>query len=205
MTERAGRARDRASWEQHYVDDELPWDTGSPDPRLARVLSDHAVAPTSALDIGCGTGTNTVWLARRGFDVTGVDISDTAIDRARARAEEAGVHCEFVRADFLADPLPGPPRGFAYDRGVFHVFEAADRARFAARLAELLEPGAIWHSLAGSTDGPPRDAGPPRISATDVVSAVEPHFEILELSSTRFDDDLHSDARAWVLVARRRG
>jgi hypothetical protein len=62
----------------------------------------------------------------------------------------------------------------------------------------------LWHSLIGSTDGPPRDSGPPRRSATEIVASVEPHFEILDLQSTSFDQGSHSHARAWVLVARRR-
>ncbi|MGA7303523.1 MAG: hypothetical protein WBW88_01565, partial [Rhodothermales bacterium] len=65
-------------------------------------------------------------------------------------------------------------------------------------------PEARWHSLIGSTDGPPRDSGPPRRSAAEIIAAVEPHFEILQLRSTVFDQGDHREARAWVLVARRR-
>jgi hypothetical protein len=107
--------------------------------------------------------------------------------------------------DFLVDEIPGAPYAFVYDRGVLHVFDSAkDRARFASRVAELLAPAGIWHSLIGSTDGPPRDVGPPRRSAVEITQAVEPHFEILELNSTAFHRDSPSPARAWILVARRR-
>ena len=68
----------------------------------------------------------------------------------------------------------------------------------------LLSPEGLWYSLSGSTDGPPRDTGPPRLSAIDVCAAVEPHFEILDLRATTFDRDRHSEIRAWVLTARRR-
>lgn len=199
------RTRDGAAWDQHYLDDELPWDSGKPDIHLGRVLEAHAVPPGRGLEIGIGTGTNLIWLAERGFRMTGVDISRTAIGRARKKAAAAGVDADLLVTDFLAEDVPGAPFDLAYDRGCFHTFEEPEeRARFAARVAELLADGGVWHSLIGSTDGPPRDTGPPRRSAAQVTAALEPHFEILELRSTVFDQGDHREARAWVLVARKR-
>ena len=195
----------RPDWNQRYLDGDLPWDIGTPDSHLIEVVPQHAIVPGKALEIGCGTGTNAIWLAKQGFDVTGLDLSEAAIAQARAKVSAAGVDCRLVAADFLAAAVPGAPFAFVYDRGCFHTFsEPQERARFAARVGELLGPGGLWHSFIGSTDGPERDTGPPRRSATDIAAAVEPHFEILTLRSTTFDDDKHRDARAWVLVARRR-
>lgn len=203
MSEESERPMDRSDWDQRYVDDEIPWDSGVPDAHLPGVIEEHDIRPGGVLVVGCGTGTNAIWLAEQGFDVTGVDISATAIDRAETKAAEAGVDCQFVVADFLADSIPNAPFEFVYDRGVFHVFDEADeRSRFAARAADRLVADGMWHSLIGSTDGPPRETGPPRRSARDIVSAVEPHFEILELRATGFDQGRHSEKRAWVLVAR---
>jgi methyl halide transferase len=205
MNKEKKRPRDRASWDQRYADDALPWDSGEPDLHLRGVVEEHSVKTGKALEIGCGTGTNAIWLAERGFEVTGLDLSHNAIARAEAKAKAAGVNCHFFAADFLADQIPGAPYDFVYDRGCFHVFDSdEERSRFASRVGELLAPEGIWHSLIGSTDGPPRDTGPPRHSATEIVVAVEPHFEILELRSTTFDQKSHNQARAWVLLARRR-
>jgi SAM-dependent methyltransferase len=205
MSDRAERPHDRESWNLRYVEGETPWDSGEPDSHLARVVEAHGICPGKALEIGCGTGTNSIWLAKQGFSMTGVDQSELAVAKAKSKSAEAGVEGRFVVLDFLAEPAPDPPFEFVYDRGCFHVFPTADeRSRFASRIGDLLEPDGIWHSLIGSTDGPPRDTGPPRLSALDVVSAVEPRFEILELSTTTFDGDRHERARAWVLVARRR-
>lgn len=205
MSDEKEQPTEQRDWDRRYVDDQLPWDTGEPDPHLAEVIEEHEIAPGKALEVGCGTGTNAIWLAEQGFEVTGVDISETAIARAEKKAAEAQAECEFLTADFLADPIPGAPFDFVYDRGVFHVFDrAAERSQFAAKVAESLAPDGMWHSLIGSTDGPPRETGPPRRSAVEVVSAAEPHFEILELTSTPFDQGRHSQARAWILVARRR-
>ena len=77
-------------------------------------------------------------------------------------------------------------------------------ATFAARVADHLAPGGIWHSLIGSTDGPPRDDGPPRRSAADIMAAVEPRFEILELRKVFWDRADHAEALVWGSVCRAR-
>ncbi len=74
-TERPERPLDQENWNQRYVDGQLPWDNGTPDPRLPRVLEQYGVAPGLALEIGCGTGTNLCWLAEQGFTVTGTDLA----------------------------------------------------------------------------------------------------------------------------------
>jgi len=199
------RKRDRESWEQRYADEQLPWDSGEVDLHLVEVLERHGIEAGKALEIGCGTGTNTIWLAEQGFEVTALDIAQNAIAKAEAKVARAGIRCRLLVGNFLVDEVPGAPYRFVYDRGAFHVFDSPEeQSRFATRVAALLAPEGMWHSLIGSTDGPPRDTGPPRLSATEIVTAVEPHFEILELTSTMFDRERHSHARAWVLVARRR-
>src|SRR6185503_16850640 len=96
--------------------------------------------------------------------------------------------CRFEVADFLASP-PAGPFAFVFDRGCFHCFDTADeRARFAANVARALAPGGVWLSLIGSTEGPPRDFGPPRRSVRDIAAAIEPHLEILSLRSAEFRD-----------------
>ncbi len=200
-----GGTDDDARWEQRYRDDDLPWDCDDPDEHLRQTLAEREIAPCRVLDIGCGTGNNAVWLAGQGFEVVGVDLSPTAVARAQQRAKDAGVSCDFVAADFLASSeLPGGFE-FVYDRGCFHVFDDhGRRARFAERLHGLLIDDGMWHSLIGSTDGPPRDVGPPRRSAVEIITAVEPFFEVLSLRSTVFDSERHRNARAWVMQARRR-
>ncbi len=206
MEEKRRRPRDSASWDKRYVDGELPWDSGKPDIHLAEVIAAHGIKPGKALEIGCGTGTNSIWLAQHGFEVTGMDISQTAIAKATEKASAAGVNCRLLVGDFMVDRVPGAPFDFVYDRGVLHVFQGHEGlSRFASRAGDVLASEGMWHSLIGSTDGPARDTGPPRHSAAEIVAAVEPHFELLELRSTTFDNESHRNVRAWVLVARRRG
>ena len=73
--------------------------------------------------------------------------------------------------------------------------------RFAAQVATALAPGGLWLSLIGSTEGAPREIGPPRRSAREVALAIEPALEIVELRAAEFHGH---GAKAWFCLARRR-
>jgi SAM-dependent methyltransferase len=190
------------SWNESYASGEpLPWDTGTPDPLLVGMVESRAIAPGRTLDVGCGTGTNAIYLAQQGFTVLGVDISEVAVARARAKAQG---RCRFEVVDFLAADPPGGPFDFVFDRGCFHVFdEEADRARFADRVATHLAEHGLWLSLIGSTEGGPREQGPPRRSARDVMNGIEPALEIVQLRSTEFSVQ-EEELKAWLCLSRKR-
>src|SRR5947209_8671417 len=105
-------------WDERYVKGDVPWDTGRPSSELQRVVRSTPVAPCRALELGCGTGASAVWLAQQGFDVTAVDLSPVALERARRRADSARAAVRFVEADVLRPPegLAGP-FDFFFDRG----------------------------------------------------------------------------------------
>jgi SAM-dependent methyltransferase len=190
------------SWNERYASGELPWDTGQPEPLLVEFVNSGGVAPGRTLEIGAGTGTNAIWLAERGFDVLGLDVSSLAVERAEAKRDGRDLRCHFATFDFLAGPAPNGPFDFVFDRGCFHVFDGpGERARFAAHVVPALAPGGLWLSLIGSTEGPAREVGPPRRSAQEVVMAIEPELEIVELRSADF---CGHDAKAWFCLSRRR-
>ena len=146
-----------------------------------------------------------MWLAGRGFTVTAVDVSKKAIELAKEKAAAAGVEVTLLDADFLHGEVPGAPFGFTFDRGCLHSVEGlADRTAFAEAVARHLAPAGLWLSLIGSTDAPPRDLGPPQLSATDIATIVEPSFEILSLKATRFQTPLADSPPAWECVMRKR-
>ena len=121
------------------------------------------------LDVGCGTGTHAVALARRGHRVTGVDLAAAAIERARVRALEARVTAStiFRTADALdlahLGPSLGAPFDTALDSGLFHVLQPDDRRRYAAALAAVIRPGGRAFVIAWS-DRNPFGIGPARVS-----------------------------------------
>lgn len=75
-----------------------PWGMGPRD-ELVRLVENRSIQPGRAIDLGCGTGANAIFLAQHGFEVTGVDFSEAAIEKARQRAEAAGVQVNFVVDD----------------------------------------------------------------------------------------------------------
>lgn len=190
-------------WNEHYASGNMPWDSGEPEPYLVELVENGTIVPGRALEVGCGTGNDALWLAARGFEVLGVDISPLAVERAQARARAAGTQIEFRVLDFFSARIDRAPFDFVFDRGVLHVFDDAEsRARFARQVALALAPGGRWLSLAGSTEGPKRDHGPPRRTARELVEAVEPELELLELCSARFE--VGEGVKAWRLLARAR-
>ncbi len=187
-------------WDQAYRAGTPPWDSGVVEPLLVDFVQRRGLAPGRALEIGCGTGTNAVWLAARGFDVVALDLSPTAIERARAQA--TGSPPRFLVRDILVDPLDEGDFDFVFDCGVFQVFpEAAERSAFAERVAGLLSPQGVWLSLIGAAEGPRPEVGPPRRTAREVVDAIEPHLRVQELREARFT---MPPAAAWACVATRR-
>lgn len=142
----------REHWDRKYAESELLW---SAEPNRAFAAEAADLAPGAALDLACGEGRNAVWLAGRGWRVTGVDFSEVAIGKARELAARRGVDVDLVCADLLEyEPDPG-----AYDLVVvlyLHV-PAAERRLVLERAASALAPGGtlllIGHHLANIEEG----------------------------------------------------
>ena len=142
-------------FQKRYASGDTPWDIGKPDVNLTQTVTTVALEPCKALDIGCGTGDNSIWLAQKNFQVTGIDASETAVQKAREKALQAKIKCTFMVMDFLTGKITGAPFGFAFDRGCFHSFHSdEERQKFAENVAAHLENGGLWLSLVGSADEP---------------------------------------------------
>lgn len=192
-------------FEDRYHSGDTPWDHGMVDFNLVQMVAKHQVEPCRALDIGCGTGQNAIWLAQQGFDVVACDFSPTAIERARTHAKLEKVAPCFIVADFLVDSIPDAPFEFIFDRGCLHCMDdLAERKAFAEKVAHLLGEGGLWLSLAGNADEPEREVGPPKLTAGELVAVIEPHFEILTLASGNFGSDQSDPPRAWICLMRKR-
>jgi SAM-dependent methyltransferase len=102
--QRFGSAAQAAEWDAMYSErDGARW-SGRPNGRLLAEIA--GLTPGRALDVGCGEGADAIWLARSGWTVTAIDVSDVALARARQAAELAGAVVEWVRADVLQTPFP---------------------------------------------------------------------------------------------------
>lgn len=194
---------ERVDFAERYAHGDTPWDSGTPSEELLRILNAGRLTGKTVLEIGCGTGTNAVELARRGFQVTAVDIVARAIKTARDKARAAKVTVDFRAADVLQDDLGGP-YDILFDRGVYHCLRTQDLKRFQAFLTNATHPGSWWLSLAGNAKED-TDPGPPVVSEDEIHAELEPLFAIVELREFRFTTN-KGDFRplAWSILMRRK-
>ncbi len=174
-------------WNESYRTGDLPWNTGRPSSELVRVVSEHRIQPCRALELGCGTGTNSVWLAQQGFEVTSVDVAPLAVEQADQRADAAGVKARFLVADVLYLPDLAGPFGFFFDRGCYHVIRRTAPHDYAPAIARQLAPAARGLILTGNAREP-HDPGPPVVTEDQLRDELGQSFKILDLHEFRFDE-----------------
>jgi SAM-dependent methyltransferase len=134
----------------------IPWNIETPPAALVDLVESRKVLPCRAVDLGCGLGNYAVYLAGRGFTVTGIDISPTAIALAKENAKKRGVSCKFLVADVLGD-LGGVIEDtfdFAYDWEFLHHIYPENRRRYVENVIGLLEPDGKYLSLCFSESDP---------------------------------------------------
>ncbi len=119
-----------------------PWD-GHPLPPRLRALATE-LARGRALDVGCGTGDVTIFLAQQGWQATGVDFVQRALDRARVKAEAARVDVRWVRGDVTRLRALGIGDGFSLivDSGCLHGMSDVQRDGYAREVTAVAAPGA---------------------------------------------------------------
>ena len=168
-------------------------------------MTKKPILSCKVLDIGCGTGDNSIWLAQNRFQVIGTDTSEIALEKAKEKASKANVECAFMLVDFLKNKIEGAPFGFVFDRGCFHSFSSEnDRRRFAQNVATHLEEAGLWLTIVGHAEEQRHAPGPPQRTAGDIVNSVETYFEILSLVSSYFGSNRPNPPRAWVCLMRKR-
>jgi SAM-dependent methyltransferase len=204
MNFKAGRtgkmAEDTINWENRYRTNDTPWETGRPSTELVRVVTEDKIVPCPALELGCGTGTNAVWMAQRGFAVTAIDLSPLAIERARAKATAANVPVQFVAGDLTKAPELVGPFGFFFDRGVYHIVRTVDLAGYLRVLERSLKPGAMGLVLAGNAKF--GRTGPPIVTEDEIRGELGKVLEIVRLREFDLDPVNGQTHLAWSCLVR---
>lgn len=160
-----------------------PWDTGRPEAKLVEAVKDGTIKPGRVVVLGCGTGTNAIYLATKGFDVTALDVAPTALTIARRKAAKAKVTVRWLVADVLAPPAL-KPFDFIFDRGCYHGVRRGNAAGYVKTADTLARPGTLMLILAGNANEP-RHYGPPRVDETQLVGDFAKTWDIVHLREVR--------------------
>jgi SAM-dependent methyltransferase len=146
--------------------------------------------------LGCGTGTNAIYLAKKGFDVTALDLAPTALVRAEKKARQADVRVRWVLADVLAPP-DLKPFDLIFDRGCYHGVRRHDAAGYVESVRRLTHEGSLVLILAGNANEPPPHRGPPRVKEEEVRADFSKRFDVSRLEETRFDSTNPETEGPW--------
>jgi len=227
-------ARTADDWDRLYREGLPPWETGKPADELVRVLRDHraSIPRGMVIELGCGTGADAVYLAKAGFDVTAVEFSPIAMERARARAEMEGAAVHFVLDDVFEYIETAGKFDLIHDAGFYEFARRQDLGRLLDVLWRLSTPGSFYLVLAGNADekkgtgafcrnGPegashkmhlspfsspdePLDDGPPSVTQRDIHLELGRLFEMVELRPCRLASPRRADGYpGWSCLMRR--
>ena len=142
-------------WDRAYRDGRHPpWNSGMAAPDLREAVEKDGIKPCRVAVLGCGSGADAIYLAKKGFDVTAIDVAPTALSIAGADAEKAGVTVRWLLADVLALPELGP-FDLIFDRGCYHNVRYVDAKGFVASLDRLSRPGTRVFVLSCDRDRAP--------------------------------------------------
>ncbi len=166
-------AMDREAWDRRYADAELIW---TAEPNRFLVSETASLTPGRALDLACGEGRNAVWLAGNGWEVTGVDFSEVALEKARGLAAARGVPVRWEAADLLA--YTPEPHAYGLVTVLYLQVPATERRTVLRAAAEAVAPGGRLLVVAHDASNLELGYGGPRepavlYSAQDVLADLE--------------------------------
>ncbi|WP_169982094.1 class I SAM-dependent methyltransferase [Microbispora sp. H10836] len=190
-------------WDASYHEGPAPWDIGRPQPAMVRLAAEGGFTG-AVLDAGCGTGENALHVASLGLPVLGVDVAETALAIARAKAGDRGVEVEFAEADALRLERLGRRFDTVLDCGLFHTFDGGERSAYVASLASVTEHGGTLYVLCFSDDG--SDTGPHPVSREDLRAAFDlvDGWRVVAVEPDRIQTRYHDDgAPAWLATIKR--
>ncbi len=188
-----------SDFEEAYKDDP-PWDIGRPQSAIVRAYESKRIRG-SVLDVGCGRGDNALFLSQAGCYVWGIDIVQTAVETAQARARDLGVDARFFTLDaFELDKLD---RTFdtVLDSGLFHALNPKTRDAYLDQIKHILRPGGCLVMLSFS-ELEPGEWGPHRVSENELRATFARGWTLLSIEPTRFELAQEPGfAHAWLSIA----
>jgi ubiquinone/menaquinone biosynthesis C-methylase UbiE len=136
-------SRHESGWDRiyhHFRYESMPWEIGRPRESLVELVGSGRIQPCRTLDLCCGAGTNPIYLAKQGFDVTAMDVSDGAVKLSKERVRKEKVDMNLLVGIFLGLPFKDERFKFVFDMGCFHHVETGNRTTFIRGVDRVLKP-----------------------------------------------------------------
>lgn len=181
-----------------YAEGIPPWQIDRPQPEVIQLI-EQGKFESPVLDLGCGTGDNTIELARHGLVVKGLDAVPEALERAQKKTEQAGLKQspEFILGDALRLVESGLKARTVLDCALFHTFSDEERQEYIRGLEAVLSPGGRLHILSFS-ELETRQPGPRRLSLSEITGSFGAGWRVEDSVRCRYWDRVRPDgAHAW--------
>jgi SAM-dependent methyltransferase len=181
-------------WNARYLSGDAPWDTGIVPPEVVSLVSSSEVKPGWVLDLGCGSGVTSRYLAQCGFRVVGVDLALSALSRAAQTISRRGAAAHFCLGEVTDLSFVKVQATLAVDIGCFHAVAPERRLAYITSLAGHLLPGALY-LLYAFEPFLSEQGGPSGLSPAD-LAVFAPHF-VLRWAQHGFDRERPSVWYLW--------
>ena len=181
-----------------YAEGIPPWQIDRPQPEVIRLI-EQGKFESPVLDVGCGTGDNTIELARHGLVVKGLDAVPEALERARKKTGKAGLKQlpEFVLGYALRLVESGLKATTVLDCALFHTFSDEERGEYIRGLEAVVSQGGRLHILSFS-ELETRQPGPRRLSLSEITGSFGKGWRVEDSVRCRYWDRVRPDgAHAW--------
>ncbi|MDA4124937.1 MAG: class I SAM-dependent methyltransferase [Thaumarchaeota archaeon] len=175
-----------------------PWDIGRPQAEFVQA-AERGEVRGEVIDVGCGTGEHSLFLAARGNPTLGVDSAPLAIEKAKSKATQRHSSAEFLVWDALSLGSLGRRFDCAIDSGLFHVFPDVQRAAYVRSLSEVLRPGGRYLMLCFSDREPADWGGPRRVSREEIRESFAKGWRVDYIKPASFESSFHDHGgKAWL-------
>lgn len=195
--------------------EEVPWNMETPPEPLVELVDSGKVQPCKTIDMGCGAGNYAVYLAERGFEVTGVDFSQTAIKIARENASRKGVKCNFFVADVVEElDSVNQTWDFVYGWGLLHHILPEQRQKYVENVRRILNPSGRYLSVCFSQEDT-GFGGSGKFRKTSLGSVLyfssedelrelfESYFQVIDLRTIKISGKFESHIFNYVFMERK--
>lgn len=173
-------------WNERYINDDAPWDSvGIIHDTVKEIFLTAKDKTANIVEIGCGTGKHSLWIADNGFSITSTDISEKAIELAKNKTSNTNPN--FIVDDFLTTKLEANSYDFMFDVNVFRSFESLqDRQIFVYNASKILKKGGYWLIILSKPSDKEEYSNIPRRSLEEIIESLTDYFVVENITDTTY-------------------